>query len=61
MDLNDIIENMPSDWLRLTTHRLDIYNEAMAKVEFLQKLEALPEKNREALAQLPTALINQYL
>lgn len=48
--LSHIIENMPADWLRLTTHRLDIYNESLAKVEFLEKLESGVE-----LSKLPTA------
>ncbi|WP_034730930.1 cystathionine beta-synthase [Bacteriovorax sp. Seq25_V] len=48
--LAKIIDNMPSDWLRLTTHRLDIYNESLAKVEFLNKLESGVE-----LDELPTA------
>ena len=54
---------MPSDWLRLTTHRLDIYNESLAKVEFLEKFEKIIEKSSEVLAdelsdglkELPTA------
>lgn len=49
---------MPSDWLRLTTHRLDIYNEEQAKIEFLEKLEALchlDSMTKEDLEQLPTA------
>lgn len=53
--LAKIMENMPTDWLRLTTHRLDIYNEARAKVEFLEKLEALPSIEQKTLSELPTA------
>jgi cystathionine beta-lyase/cystathionine gamma-synthase len=49
------LENMPTDWLRLTTHRLDIYNEALAKVEFLQKFEEASKEDKNALATLPTA------
>ena len=37
--IKNILANMPSDWLRLTTHRLDIYNESLAKTEFLEQLE----------------------
>ncbi|MFG1481530.1 cystathionine beta-synthase [Halobacteriovorax sp. HFRX-2_2] len=48
--LTQIVNNMPTDWLRLTTHRLDIYNESLAKVEFLTKLE-----EGVALEELPTA------
>lgn len=39
--IKDVLENIPPDWLRLTTHRLDIYNEARAKTEFLEQFEAL--------------------
>lgn len=49
---------MPSDWLNLTTHRLDIYNESLAKVEFLEQFEALYKENKtdkDILSQLPTA------
>ena len=49
---------MPTDWLNLTTHRLDIYDEELAKTEFLQKFESLFEANNfetSALAALPTA------
>jgi len=53
--LGNIVDNMPVDWLRLTTHRLDTYNEKLAKVEFLQKLEALELKSEGELAGLPTA------
>lgn len=53
-----VLENLPEDWLRLTTHRLDIYNEALAKTQFIEDFEALYQKNivdKAALAQLPTA------
>jgi len=50
-----IIKNMPSDWLRLTTHRLDIYNEDMAKIEFLEKLGQLSSIDEKSLRNLPTA------
>lgn len=53
--LQQTIANLPSDWLRLTTHRLDIYNEKLAKVEFLEKFEALEDKSKGALSELPTA------
>ncbi len=49
---------MPSDWLNLTTHRLDIYDESQAKTEFLEQFEDLyTNKNSEivALSELPTA------
>lgn len=49
------INNMPSEWVRLTTHRLDIYNESLAKVEFLEKFENVIERANGDLNQLPTA------
>ncbi|WP_405252258.1 cystathionine beta-synthase [Dokdonia sp. Asnod3-C12] len=56
--IKEVIDNMPNDWIGLTTHRLDIYNEKLAKSEFLDEFEALyNEKNATtaALANLPTA------
>ncbi|MGM0479303.1 MAG: cystathionine beta-synthase [Bacteroidota bacterium] len=56
--IEDVLENMPFDWLKLTTHRLDIYNEKLAKTEFLQKFEELFHSNNSsssALSELPTA------
>ncbi|MEM6344173.1 MAG: cystathionine beta-synthase [Bacteroidota bacterium] len=53
-----VLDNMPADWLRLTTHRLDIYNEKLAKTEFLEAFEALFTNNNaapKALSELPTA------
>lgn len=53
-----IISEMPKDWLKLTTHRLDIYNESLAKTEFLDHLDKLYESNdysTSVLAELPTA------
>jgi len=53
-----VLENIPEDWLRLTTHRLDIYEEKLAKTQFLEKFETLfKNKNAEssALQKLPTA------
>lgn len=49
---------MPSDWLNLTTHRLDIYDESLAKTQFLEQFETLYNKNNAetaSLKQLPTA------
>lgn len=57
-DVKNVVENVPSDWLRLTTHRLDIYNESLAKTEFLDHFEKLldaPVSNTSALNNLPTA------
>lgn len=56
--LSDLLANMPSDWVRLTTHRLDIYDESQAKTQFLDQLEALYQEGNsstEALNALPTA------
>ena len=56
--IKEIIKNHPSDWLGLTTHRLDIYNEKLAKTQFLDQLETLYSTNNAttgALAVLPTA------
>jgi len=49
---------MPSDWLNLTTHRLDIYDEKLAKVQFLTQFEHLfrgLNSETSALNELPTA------
>ena len=56
--VKQVLENMPKSWLTLTTHRLDIYNEKLAKVEFLEKLEVLSKENNcnvQTLSELPTA------
>ncbi|MBO3696875.1 PLP-dependent transferase [Roseivirga sp. E12] len=56
--LKDVLENMPADWLNLTTHRLDIYNEELAKTEFIEQFEALFNDNNaetSALSELRTA------
>ncbi|WP_241558848.1 cystathionine beta-synthase [Halobacteriovorax sp. HLS] len=56
--IKSILDAMPSDWLQLTTHRLDIYNEELAKVEFLEKLQSLNSKSSDfekELKNLPTA------
>ena len=56
--IENILPNIPEDWVKLTTHRLDIYNEDLAKTEFLDKFEDLYAKNdhsAEKLAELPTA------
>jgi len=56
--IKDVLENMPTDWLRLTTHRLDIYNEELAKTQFLEKFEGLfyaDNSETSALSELPTA------
>ena len=40
----NLLNNKPDDWLKLTTHRLDIYNEKLAKDQFLNELEKLFKK-----------------
>ncbi|MBV7270304.1 PLP-dependent transferase [Winogradskyella luteola] len=56
--IEGVLKNIPSDWLNLTTHRLDIYNEALAKTEFLDQFKSLFKSNNfeaSALSKLPTA------
>ena len=57
--IKNVLANMPTDWLNLTTYRLDIYNEKFAKIEFLSHLEKLSSTStevlREELEELPTA------
>ena len=56
--LKEVLGNVPKDWLNLTTHRLDIYNEKYAKFEFLEQFENLFNKRNSdlsALQKLPTA------
>lgn len=56
--LKNVLENMPSGWLTITTHRLDIYDEALAKTQFLDQFETLFQENnyqQSALDNLPTA------
>ncbi|WP_299245477.1 PLP-dependent transferase [uncultured Aquimarina sp.] len=56
--IKDVLENMPTNWLDLTTHRLDVYNEELAKTQFLEQFESLFNDNNSttsALAELPTA------
>lgn len=56
--IKEVVANMPSEWLNLTTHRLDIYDESQAKNQFLDQFEALFHANNSeasALSELPTA------
>lgn len=56
--IEKILENTPADWLKLTTHRLDIYNEELAKTQFLDQFENLFKDNNattSSLSALPTA------
>jgi cystathionine beta-lyase/cystathionine gamma-synthase len=54
----DVIEKMPKAWFNLTTHRLDIYDEKLAKTQFLEQFEILFKANNSeaaSLKELPTA------
>ncbi|MBU2928755.1 cystathionine beta-synthase [Winogradskyella psychrotolerans] len=56
--IKDVLKNRPKDWLNLTTHRLDIYTEKLAKTQFLDAFENLYKNNNSdpsALSELPTA------
>jgi cystathionine beta-lyase/cystathionine gamma-synthase len=56
--INDVLQNMPTGWLNLTTHRLDLYDEKLAKTQFLEQFETLFKANNSdssALSELPTA------
>lgn len=53
-----VLEQMPESWLTLTTHRLDIYEERLAKTQFLDRLEKLYQTgivDTKSLDSLPTA------
>jgi len=56
--IENVLENMPNSWLNNTTHRLDIYNEKLAKTQFVQQFDVLYNTNnyeQSALHNLPTA------
>lgn len=56
--IKEVLENVPADWLNLTTHRLDIYDETLAKTEFVEQFEKLFHDTHaevSALKNLPTA------
>jgi cystathionine beta-lyase/cystathionine gamma-synthase len=56
--LKEVLKNMPSGWLGLTTHRLDIYDESRAKTQFLDQFQQLYNSGKAdalALSELPTA------
>lgn len=56
--VKEVLENMPTGWLKLTTHRLDIYDENLAKSQFLDQFEHLFKNSNseaETLSKLPTA------
>jgi cystathionine beta-lyase/cystathionine gamma-synthase len=56
--IKNVLDNSPTGWLNLTTHRLDIYDEKLAKTQFLDQFEILFNANNfesAALNELPTA------
>ena len=56
--IKEVLKNMPTDWLNLTTHRLDIYDEKLAKTQFTTQFESLFNTNTPDLSklnELPTA------
>jgi cystathionine beta-lyase/cystathionine gamma-synthase len=56
--IKEVLEKMPTGWLYLTTHRLDIYDEKLAKSQFLDQFDTLFNNNNSdslALNELPTA------
>lgn len=56
--IEKVLKKMPEKWIGLTTHRLDIYNEDLAKVEFLEAFENLYKSDtysKEVFKKLPTA------
>ncbi|MCJ8273977.1 MAG: hypothetical protein MJK04_31825, partial [Psychrosphaera sp.] len=56
--VSKVLENLPASWVDLTTHRLDVYNEAQAKSQFLEQLQALllsTDLSAATLEALPTA------
>lgn len=56
--IKEVLTNMPTGWLNITTHRLDIYDEKLAKTQFLNQFENLFNNNNSAataLSELPTA------
>ena len=56
--IGKLLDHIPKSWVELTTHRLDIYDEKMAKSDFLNHFQDLllsGSYSREALVSLPTA------
>ena len=56
--LKNVLDNVPKNWLNDTTHRLNLYDEKLAKIQFLEHFEVLiNDSNYEhsALENLPTA------
>ena len=56
--VKEVLCNAPSDWLTITTHRLDIFNEKLAKTAFLSHFETLyndRDTRTAVLSELPTS------
>ena len=56
--IKNVLVHMPTDWIKLTTHRLDVYDEQLAKTQFSEQLEILFNANTyetSSLSKLPTA------
>ena len=56
--IKKVLVHMPTDWVKLTTHRLDVYDEQLAKTQFSEQLEILFNANTyetSSLSKLPTA------
>ena len=56
--IKKVLVHMPKDWIKLTTHRLDVYDEQLAKTQFSEQLEVLCNANNyetSSLSKLPTA------
>ena len=56
--LKNVLDNIPKNWLTDTTHRLNLYDEKLAKIQFLEHFEALINNSNyehSALDNLPTA------
>ena len=56
--IKKVLVHMPTDWIKLTTHRLDVYDEQLAKTQFSEQLETLFNSNNyeaSSLSKLPTA------
>ena len=56
--IKKVLVHMPKDWIKLTTHRLDVYDEKLAKTQFSEQLEVLFNANNyeaSSLSKLPTA------
>jgi cystathionine beta-lyase/cystathionine gamma-synthase len=56
--IKEVLKNRPEGWLNITTHRLDLYEERLAKTQFLDEFERLyneTNSDSSALNALPTA------